>query len=62
MRAVPKRDSEQWPSHYCPHAQKSPICVPRAVIVINYRHRTERRLGARLSWDLRVAGCQAVPG
>jgi len=46
MRAVPKRDSEQWPCHHCPYAQNSPICVPRAVIIINYRRRTERRLFA----------------
>jgi hypothetical protein len=43
----PKRDSEHWPGHHGPYAQNPPVRVPPAVIIINYRRRTERRVGAR---------------
>jgi hypothetical protein len=58
MRAVPKRDSELWHCHHCPHAQNSPIRVPRAVIVINYRHRTKRQLRDAAVRRFRCCGWQ----
>jgi RNA polymerase sigma factor (sigma-70 family) len=41
------RDPGQWPCHHHPYAQDSLICAPRVMIVIHYRRRADRRVGAR---------------
>jgi hypothetical protein len=46
------RDPGQRPCHHRPYAQNSLIWIPRVVIVIGYRLRTERRLRVRVSWRL----------
>jgi hypothetical protein len=38
------RDPGRCLRHHCPDAQNSLICIPLAVIVIDYRRSTERRL------------------